>query len=105
MLLDPNNTKPLRDQVLLEREESSGTLGSGILIAPQTQLNKSLYCTVLAVGPGRFVEGKYIPMEVKVGDRVLIRQWSGSNATKTIEGKEVFFAQQELIECIWEEDV
>jgi chaperonin GroES len=72
------NFRPLHDQVLVIREESEQKTPGGIII-PDTAKEKPLEGKLVAVGPGRLDrEGERIPMEVKVGDRVLFGRYSGT---------------------------
>jgi chaperonin GroES len=64
--------KPLNDRVLVRRMEAEEKVKGGIII-PDTAKEKPLEGKVVAVGSGRLDDnGKRIPLEVKVGDRVLV---------------------------------
>jgi chaperonin GroES len=70
--------KPLNDRVLVRRMDPEEKVKGGIII-PDTAKEKPLEGKVIAVGAGRLDEsGKRIPMEVKVGDRVLIGKYAGT---------------------------
>lgn len=70
--------KPLGDRVIVEPIEQEGTTASGIIL-PETAKEKPQEGTVLAVGPGRYGdEDERIPMDVKVGDRVLYAKYAGT---------------------------
>jgi len=78
--------RPLHDRVLVESLESEEKTAGGIII-PDTAKEKPQEGKVIAVGPGaKTEEGKIIPMDVKVGDRVLFGKWSGTEVK--IDGKE-----------------
>jgi chaperonin GroES len=78
--------RPLHDRVLVESLESEEKTAGGIII-PDTAKEKPQEGKVIAVGPGNKTEdGKIIPMDVKVGDRVLFGKWSGTEVK--IDGKE-----------------
>jgi chaperonin GroES len=78
--------RPLHDRVLVESLESEEKTAGGIII-PDTAKEKPQEGKVIAVGPGGKTEdGKIIPMDVKVGDRVLFGKWSGTEVK--IDGKE-----------------
>ena len=80
------NFRPLHDRVLVESLESEEKTAGGIII-PDTAKEKPQEGKVIAVGPGAKTEdGKIIPMDVKVGDRVLFGKWSGTEVK--IDGKE-----------------
>ncbi len=70
--------RPLQDRVLVRRiEEDTRTVG-GIII-PDTAKEKPMQGEVIAVGPGaRDDSGKLIPLDIRVGDRVLFGKWSGT---------------------------
>jgi chaperonin GroES len=72
--------------VLVESLESEEKTAGGIII-PDTAKEKPQEGKVIAVGPGAKTEdGKIIPMDVKVGDRVLFGKWSGTEVK--VNGKE-----------------
>ena len=78
--------KPLHDRVLIEVLNSSEKTAGGIII-PDTAQEKPQEGKVIAVGGGAKTEdGKLIPMDVKVGDKVLFGKWSGTEIK--IDGKE-----------------
>jgi len=73
------NVKPLADRILLRRLEAEEVVRGGIII-PDTAKEKPLEAEVVAIGDGRRNdEGKRLPLEVKVGDRVLISKYGGSD--------------------------
>jgi chaperonin GroES len=70
--------RPLHDRVVLKRIEAEEKTTGGIII-PDTAKEKPQQGEVIAVGPGgRDESGKLIPIDVKVGDRVLFGKWSGT---------------------------
>ena len=71
------NIKPLADRVVLKSLEQEETTKSGIVL-PGTAKEKPQMAEIIAVGPGGVVEGKEITMQVKVGDRVLISKYAGT---------------------------
>lgn len=69
--------KPLSDYVLLEKLASEKKVGSIILTSEKKQGNVA---TIIAVGPGsKDKDGKLIPMSVKVGEKVIYREYSGTD--------------------------
>ena len=69
--------KPLNDRVLVRRMEAEEKVKGGIII-PDTAKEKPLEGKVVAVGSGRLDDnGKRVPLEVKVGDRVLVGKYAG----------------------------
>jgi chaperonin GroES len=70
--------RPLHDRVVIKRVEAEEKTTGGIII-PDTAKEKPQQGEVIAVGPGgRDEVGKLIPIDVKVGDRVLFGKWSGT---------------------------
>ena len=71
------NIKPLEDKLVVQASEAETTTASGIVI-PDTAKEKPQEGNVLAVGPGRFEDGARVPLDVKVGDRVLYSKYGGT---------------------------
>ena len=71
---------PLADRVVVRAIEESEQMRGGLYI-PDTAKEKPQQGDIVAVGPGRFDEGKRVPMEVKVGDKVLYGKYSGAEVT------------------------
>ncbi|MGI6298594.1 MAG: co-chaperone GroES [Saccharofermentanales bacterium] len=69
--------KPLGDRVVIKMSESEETTKSGIVL-PGSAKEKPQIAEITAVGPGGVIDGKEIVMEVKVGDRVLISKYAGT---------------------------
>ena len=70
--------RPLHDRVVVKRIEAEAKSAGGIII-PDTAQEKPSQGEVTAVGPGaRDEAGKLIPIDLKVGDRVLFGKWSGT---------------------------
>ena len=69
--------KPLEDRIVVQPLEAEETTASGLVI-PDTAKEKPQEGTVLAVGPGRYEDGKRLPLDVKVGDVVLYSKYGGT---------------------------
>jgi chaperonin GroES len=69
--------KPLEDRVVVKPVEEEETTVSGLVI-PDTAKEKPTEGEVVAVGPGRFEDGNRVPMDVKVGDRVIYSKYGGN---------------------------
>ena len=70
--------RPLHDRVVVKRIEAEEKTAGGIII-PDTAKEKPSQGEITSVGPGgRDESGKLIPIDVKVGDRVLFGKWSGT---------------------------
>ncbi len=72
------NIRPLHDRIVAKRTDSEEEVRGGIII-PDTAKEKPQEAQVVAVGPGKLDDkGKRSPIDVKVGDRVLIGKYAGS---------------------------
>jgi chaperonin GroES len=69
--------KPLADRVIVKPIEVEEKTKSGIVL-PDTAKEKPQEGEVIAVGPGRYEDGKQVPMNVKEGDRVLFAKYAGT---------------------------
>jgi chaperonin GroES len=69
--------EPLDDRIVVKPGEEEETTVSGIVI-PDTAKEKPQEGEVIAVGPGRFEDGKRVPMDVKAGDKVLYSKYGGT---------------------------
>ncbi|MEX0990827.1 MAG: co-chaperone GroES [Actinomycetota bacterium] len=69
--------KPLEDRIVVKPGEEEETTVSGIVI-PDTAKEKPQEGDVVAVGPGRFEDGKRVPLDVNVGDRVIYSKYGGT---------------------------
>jgi chaperonin GroES len=93
--------RPLHDRVLVKRIEAEERTAGGIII-PETAKEKPQQGEVIAVGPGgRDESGKLIPLDVKVGDRVLFGKWSGSDVK--MDGVEYLIMKENDILGVLEE--
>ena len=84
--------RPLHDRVVLTRIDADEKTAGGIII-PDTAKEKPQEGRVVATGPGgRDENGKLIPIDVKVGDRVLFGKWSGTEVK--IDGVEYLIMKE-----------
>jgi chaperonin GroES len=76
------NTKvaPLADRVVVRALEETEQMRGGLFI-PDTAKEKPQQGEIIAVGPGRYEKNVRVPMELKVGDKVLYGKYSGSEVT------------------------
>jgi len=77
--------EPLEDRIVVKPSEEEQTTVSGIVI-PDTAKEKPQEGEVIAVGPGRFEEGNRVPVDVKVGDKVIYSKYGGTEVK--VEGEE-----------------
>ena len=73
----PVSVTPLHDRILVKRIEEKETVKGGIIV-PDTAKEKPQEGEVIAVGAGKLHEGKRIPLDVEVGDRILFGKYSGT---------------------------
>ena len=91
--------RPLHDRVIVRRVEEKKTTASGLII-PDSSTEKPSRGEVVAVGNGRIsVEGKVIPLDVKVGDTVMFGQYSGAEITVSDE-KLLVMSEDEIVAVI-----
>jgi chaperonin GroES len=87
--------RPLADRVLVRRVEEEEKTSGGIII-PDTAKEKPTEAKVIAVGKGKIGEdGKLTPVAVKVGDRVLLSKWGGSEVK--LDGEEHLIVREDEI--------
>ena len=92
--------KPLGGRVIVEPIEQEEMTAGGIIL-PETAKEKPQEGKILAAGPGdRDEDGKYIPMEVKVGDKVLYAKYSGTEVK--VDGKKLLILKQSDILAVVE---
>jgi chaperonin GroES len=87
--------RPLHDRVIVKRLDNERKTASGIVI-PDSAAEKPDQGEVLAVGPGKKTEdGKVLPPDVKVGDKVLFGKYAGQSVK--VDGEEVLVIREEEI--------
>ncbi|MBP1744112.1 MAG: groS [Firmicutes bacterium] len=91
--------RPLGDRVVIKKLEAEETTKSGILL-PGSAKEKPQQAEVVAVGPGGYVDGKEVKMELKVGDKVLFSQYSGTEVK--FDGEEYTILKQDAILAVVE---
>lgn len=93
--------KPLGDRIVVEPSEQEEKTASGIIL-PETAKERPQEGTILAAGPGKYDdEGKKrVPMDVKVGDKVLFAKYSGTEIK--VEDKKLLIMRESDIMAIVE---
>jgi chaperonin GroES len=71
---------PLADRVVIKSTEETEQMRGGLYI-PDTAKEKPQQGEIIAAGPGKYEDGKLVPMTVKVGDKVLYGKYSGTEIT------------------------
>ena len=90
--------EPLGDRVVLRREEAEEKTASGLFLAGTAKEQPQL-AEVIAVGPGALVDGKRVPMDVKVGDKVFYSKYGGSEIK--LDGVEyIVIGQSEIMAIV-----
>ena len=84
--------RPLHDRVVVKRIEAEAKSAGGIII-PDTAQEKPSQGEVVAIGPGgRDEAGKLIPIDLRVGDRVLFAKWSGTEVK--LDGEDLMIMKE-----------
>ena len=91
--------KPLADNVVIKATEAEETTKSGIVLTSAAK-EKPQIAEVVAVGPGGNVDGKEITMSVKIGDKVIVAKYSGTEIK--LDGEEYTILRQSDILAIVE---
>jgi chaperonin GroES len=87
--------RPLHDRVIVKRLDNERTTASGIVI-PESAAEKPDQGEVVAVGPGKRTEdGKVLPVDLKVGDKVLFGKYAGQSVK--VDGEELLVIREEEI--------
>lgn len=91
--------RPLADRVVIKAVEAEETTKSGIILTAAAQEKPSI-AEIVAVGPGGTVDGKEVKMFVKVGEKVLISKYSGTEVK--VDGVEYSIVRQDDILAVVE---
>ena len=95
------NIRPLYDRIVVKRIEEQETTRSGIII-PDSAQEKPQEAEVMAVGHGkRLADGKLVPVDVKVGDRILFGKYSSSDIK--VDGEEYLIMREDEILGVMEQ--
>ncbi|MBO4460223.1 MAG: co-chaperone GroES [Clostridiales bacterium] len=92
--------KPLADKVVVKKLEAEETTKGGLILSSGSQ-QKPQVAEIIAVGPGGVVDGNEIKMEVTVGQKVIIRDYAGTNVK--LDGEEFIVVRQEDIVAVVED--
>jgi chaperonin GroES len=92
--------RPLHDRVAVRRLEEDQKTAGGIII-PDTAAEKPTQGEIVAVGAGaRNEKGQLVPLDVKVGDRILFGKWSGTEVK--VEGDDLLIMKESDIMAVIE---
>ena len=82
---------PLADRVVVKAMEEAESMRGGLYI-PDTAKEKPQQGEVVATGPGRFEDGKRVPLDCKAGDKVLYGKYSGTEVT--VDGEQYLILRE-----------
>lgn len=92
------NFKPLSNRLFIEPLNAEKTTKSGIVLPDSASGEKPMMGTVVAIGPGKVVEGKLVAMTVKVGDKILFKKYGPDEIE--IEGKKYLVGDEDDVLAI-----
>src|SRR6266851_9107060 len=99
----PMKFRPLHDRVVVKRIDAEEKSAGGIII-PDTAKEKPSEGEIIAVGPGgRDENGKLVPIDLKVGDKVLFGKWSGTEVK--LDGEELLIMKESDIMGVLDQSV
>ncbi len=88
--------KPIKDNIVVKRLDETEEKKVGSIIIPDSAKEKPLTAEVIAVGSGRTLkDGKKVPLDVKVGDKVLVGKYSGSEVK--LDGTEYLILKEDEV--------
>ncbi|OGT56345.1 MAG: co-chaperone GroES [Gammaproteobacteria bacterium RIFCSPHIGHO2_12_FULL_42_10] len=85
--------RPLSDRIVVEPVEAETTTAGGIVIPDTSDKDKPMQGTVIAIGNGKYIDGKIVPLQISVGDRILFGKYAGTNIK--LEGTEYLVMREE----------
>ena len=91
--------RPLADRVVIQKAEAEEKTASGIIL-PGSAKEQPQMAQVIDVGPGGFVDGNEVKMEVVVGDKVIYSKYAGNEVK--IDGEEYIILRQSDILAVIE---
>ncbi len=80
--MSPKNTpkiRPLGDRLVVEPKETESKTAGGIVIPDTADKDKPMQGTVIAIGDGKWHDGKKQPLQVKIGDQILFGKYAGTS--------------------------
>ena len=101
--MSPNAQKirPLADRIVVEPKEVETTTKGGIVLPGTADKEKPMEGTVLAIGNGKYIDGKLQPLQVKVGDKILFGKYAGTNVK--LDDQEYLVMREEDVMGVLEE--
>ena len=71
--------RPLSDRIVVEPQEAETKTKGGIVLPDNVDKDKPMQGKVIAIGNGKYIDGKMQPLQVKVGDKILFGKYAGTN--------------------------
>ena len=93
--------RPLSDRIVVQPREVETKTAGGIVIPDTADKDKPIQGTVIAIGTGKYIDGKLQPLQVKVGDKVLFGKYAGTNVK--LDDQEYLVMREEDIMGVLEE--
>ena len=85
--------RPLSDRIVVQAKEAESKSAGGIVIPDTADKDKPMQGKVVAIGNGKYIDGKLQPLQVKVGDDVLFGKYAGTNIK--LDGTEFLVMREE----------
>lgn len=99
--MSKNKIRPLADRVVVEPSEVETKTAGGIVIPDTADKDKPIRGVVIAIGAGKYIDGKMQPLQVKVGEKVLFGKYAGT--TVKLDTKDYLVMREEDIMGVIEE--
>ncbi len=93
--------RPLSDRIVVQPRELETKTAGGIVIPDTADKDKPIQGTVIAIGTGKYVDGKLLPLQVQVGDKILFGKYAGTNIK--LDDKEYLVMREEDVMGVLEE--
>jgi len=92
-MANASKIRPLGDRLVVEPKKKETMTQGGIVLPDSAEGEKPMEGVILAIGNGRYIDGKIQPLQVKAGDKVLFGKYSGTSFK--LEGKELLVMREE----------
>lgn len=93
------NIRPLSDRIVVEPKELESKTAGGIVIPDTADKDKPMRGKVIAIGNGKFIDGKMQPLQVKIGDEILFGKYAGT-AVKLNEKEWLVMREEDVMGVI-----
>jgi chaperonin GroES len=93
--------RPLSDRIVVQPRELETKTAGGIVIPDTADKDKPIQGTVIAIGTGKYVDGKLQPLQVQVGDKILFGKYAGTNVK--LDDQEYLVMREEDVMGVLEE--